>query len=385
MSRLAELLIEWEERLEAGESVTARDLCVNDPELLPALAERIERLQRFRAIDEPRDLPQMPASVGGYAVKQILGAGATGIVYMAKDRTLGRKVAIKVLSPKQTLMSGEDRRRLAERFKLEARVVAKLRHPAIVPIYEAELEHGEPYYVMEYLSGGSLQERLRAAPGQPAGTATEIALFMGQVAGAVEHAHASGVVHRDLKPGNILLDGAGQPKVTDFGLVKLIDETLCHDDSSALGPEHRMFVDEPNLTHLGRQPGTPAYMAPEQFDPTFALIGPPTDIWALGVVLYEMLTGHRPFAGEMRDELRQRVCRDPVVAPSAAGVQVHATLERLTLQCLDRDPFRRPTARALVDAFERYLNPGPVRRLANAALGLWNPVRGVLGRRHSAE
>ena len=139
MARLAELLLEWEERREAGEPVTAQELCAHEPELLDALQERIGQLERFQELDDPAILPpRTPTTVGGYPVKRVLGAGATGIVYLAKDRTLGRKVAVKVLSPRLGFSTPDERRRLAERFKREARLVAKLSHPAIVPIYEAE-------------------------------------------------------------------------------------------------------------------------------------------------------------------------------------------------------------------------------------------------------
>ncbi len=185
--------------------------------------------------------------------------------------------------------------------------------------------------------------------------------------GAVGHAHASGILHRDLKPGNILLDGAGRPRVTDFGLAKLVDETLWHEDSSA-SASAGMLPPDASLTQFGRQPGTPAYMAPEQFDGRLGLVGLPTDIWAVGVILYEMLTGRRPFRGEGRAELQRQICALPFAPPTAVEPQVDKSLERLTLRCLAREPVRRPTAADLTHALGRYLQPGPLRRIAGAAL-----------------
>jgi serine/threonine-protein kinase len=382
MSRLAELLLDWEERWEAGAAVTPEELCAREPELLDALRRAIGQLQRFRGIDEVAGAdPQTPAHIGNYTVRRVLGAGATGVVYLAKDRALKRKVAIKVLSARLGLFTAADRERLAARFTREARTVAKLTHPAIVPIYEAALDGDEPYFVMEYLPGGSLQDRIRAAAGRPLGSAAEVAAFMADVIDAVGHAHASGIVHRDLKPGNILLDGAGRPRVTDFGLAKLVDEALWHEDSSA-SADARALPGDLGLTQLGRQPGTPAYMAPEQFDGRLGLVGLPTDIWAIGVILYEVLTGRHPFRGEGRAELQRQICSHPMTPPSAIDPHVDRSLERLTLRCLTREPQRRPTANDVARAIAAYLHPGPMRRIAGAAMGLWH---GVTRRKASRE
>jgi serine/threonine-protein kinase len=380
MSRLAELLLDWEERWEAGAAVTPEALCVHEPELLEALRQAVAQLQRFRGIDEVAGPdPQTPAHIGNYTVRCVLGAGATGVVYLAKDRALKRKVAIKVLSARLGLFTAADRERLAARFTREARTVAKLTHPAIVPIYEAALDGDEPYFVMEYLPGGSLQDRIRAAAGQPLGSAADIAALMAEVIDAVGHAHALGIVHRDLKPGNILLDGAGRPRVTDFGLAKLVDEALWHEDSSA-SADGRALPGDLGLTQLGRQPGTPGYMAPEQFDGRLGLVGLPSDIWAIGVILYEVLSGRHPFRGEGRAELQRQICSLPLAPPSAIDPCVDRSLERLTLRCLTREPQRRPTAADLGRAVAAYLHPGPMRRIAGAAMGLWH---GLARRRQS--
>ncbi len=219
---------------------------------------------------------------------------------------------------------------------------------------------------------------------------------MDPIVQAICHAHANGVLHRDLKPGNILLQRKSavadcearltdfEPKVTDFGLAKLIDETLWqHEDSSAMSSDRRTLAAEPLLTQLGRQPGTPAYMAPEQFDGSVGLVGLPVDIWALGVIFYELLTGRRPFPAEHRAELLPQIGTS-FLPPRAHQPRIDAALERLTLRCLNRDPARRPTAVELAHDLARYRRPGPVRRLASAALGIWQPVWIVLARRGRA-
>jgi serine/threonine-protein kinase len=366
VSRLQELLLEWEERREAGQPVSAEDLCADCPDLLPELRRRIAQLEQFPTVEEAEGPPpEAPPAIGGYVVKRVLGTGATGIVYLAKDRALRRKVAIKVLSPHLGFVTAHERQRLARRFEREAQTLANLRHEAIVPVFEAELGRGEPYFVMEYQPGGSLQDRLREAAGKPAG-ATEAATFLLQVALAVCHAHANGVLHRDLKPGNILLDAQGRPKVSDFGLAKLLDDALlARDDSSALRPPSS--GEESTATQPGRQPGTPAYMAPEQFDGRFGPIGLPADMWALGAILYELLAGRRAFPGETRLTLYQQICNAPIVPLGAIQPGVDPALERVALHCLSRDPRRRPTAPELARALTRYLRPGPVQRLADAA------------------
>ncbi len=367
-SRLDELLLEWEERHEAGAPVSPEELCAGDARLLDELRRRVDLLRRFAEIQEPPPqaaTPPLPGQIGGYTIRRLLGAGASGVVYLAKDRALGRKVAVKVLSPRLGFLTADERRRLARRFEREAQALARLGHAAIVPVYEARLGEREPFFVMEYLPGGSLRDRA-AGPGDPAA----VAALMARVADAVRHAHARGIVHRDLKPGNILLDREGRPRVSDFGLAKLIDDALLDRDESSLSFDRPTWGDDPTLTHPGRQPGTPAYMAPEQFDPRHGPIGPPADVWALGAVLYELLTGRHPFAGDGRADLQLRICAEPVAVPATVLREADTALSRLALRCLDKDPARRPTAAELADALSRYRPPGPLRRLA-ARLWAW--------------
>jgi serine/threonine protein kinase len=401
MSRLAELLVEWEERLEAGQPISAEELCRNEPWLRDSLERQIAKLSIFQKIQEPDATPAAPpSSIGGHAVKRVLGAGSTGIVYLAKDRALRRKVAIKVLSPPVGFLTTEQRWRLAERFKREARTVARLRHEAIVPIFEADLDGAEPYFVMDYLAGGSLEDQLQKSGGKLLGTPAEVVAFMAPVVAAVGHAHAKGVLHRDLKPGNILLqrkselrllkpdsastepmDGSDPalevaladavpfcfadflPKVSDFGLAKLVDDALMQEDSSVLGSAPSALFDDGSLTQLGRQPGTPAFMAPEQFDIRLGPVGLPADVWAVGAIFYQLLTGRRPFTAQRRADLQRQICQEGFPSPHSLNAQVDSTLERLILRCMERDPARRPTAMELADELARYLQPSTLRRL----------------------
>ena len=373
IDRLEELLVEWEERQEAGTPISAEDLCGAQTELLSELHRRIALLQRFAQIEHPSAGPATtPATIGEYVVKCMLGAGATGIVYLAKDPSLRRKVAVKVLSPQLGFLTADERVRLARRFEREAQTLARLRHDSIVPVYEARLDGHPPYFVMEYEPGGSLRENAKH-PTDAAG----IAALMAQVADAVRHAHDKGILHRDLKPSNILLDEGGRPKVSDFGLAKLLDDAVSqHDDSSGSAFDRSWYSDDSAMTLPGRQPGTPAYMAPELFDPSL-FPGRAADVWALGAILYELVAGRRPFLGETRAQLQQQVSQDPPPSPDAIRPQADHVLSRWTMRCLNRDPEKRPSAGELADALARHRAAGPIRRFADAALGLcrslWRP------------
>jgi serine/threonine-protein kinase len=377
---LEELLLEWEDARESGRAVSPEELCAGAPELLDEVRRRVTLLEGFASLQEPAVAlpPAVPRNFGDYTIKRELGSGVSGVVYLAKDRALRRKVALKVLSPRLGFLTPQERRRLARRFEREAQTLARLRHEAIVPVLHARLQNDEPYFVMEYLPGGSLRDRLPWDPADAAGAAA----FLARVADAVRYAHGLGVVHRDLKPANILLDEHGRPCVSDFGLAKLLDEAFPpRDDSSLLFVEHPDLADDAGLTQPGRQPGTPAYMAPEQFDPFRGPVGVAADVWALGAILYEVTGGQRPFPGETRSELHRQVCEDSPAPPRALNPRIPASLERLTLRCLDKDPARRPTAAQLTEALARYRRSGPVGRFGAAALEWWRPVWGLFARR----
>jgi WD40 repeat protein/tRNA A-37 threonylcarbamoyl transferase component Bud32 len=291
----------------------------------PAFGDRIP-------LPTPTALPSLP----GYEVLGELGRGGMGVVYKARHVKLDRIVALKMIVS-GAMASPEERRRFLE----EARMVARLRHPGIVQVFDVGEAHGRPFFAMEFVEGGNLAHRLNGAS-QPPG---DSAAVVEQLALAMQHAHEKGVVHRDLKPANVLRTRDGQPKVTDFGLAKAYQS----DDSR---------------TESGAVVGTPGYMAPEQAlgKSRTRPFGPAVDVYGLGAVLYECLTGRPPFLGEtVLDALRQ-VLSSPPLPPSRLRPGLPRDLETICLKCLEKEPWRRyPTARELGDDLRRYLNHEPVR------------------------
>jgi WD40 repeat protein len=256
-----------------------------------------------------------------------------GLVYKARHLRLNRFVALKMLIT--GAYAGPHER---ARFQREAEAVASLQHAHIVQIHDVGDHEGWPYFTMELVEGGSLAQALAGTP-QPA---RQAAALVAAVAEAMQAAHQSGIMHRDLKPANILLTADGAPKVADFGLA-------------------RHFDVEPGLTLSGAQIGTPSYMSPEQVIGKASTIGPAVDIYALGVLLYEMLTGRPPFRGETASETEQQVLHHEPLSPSRLNPKVPRDVETICLKCLEKDPKRRyPTAGALAADRGRYLNVEPI-------------------------
>src|SRR5262245_31239745 len=240
-----------------------------------------------------------------------IGEGGAAIVYRARDLRLERVVALKVL--REAFGGDSDFQR---RFQREARMAASLNHPNIVDVYDFG-QTGPTYYIaMEYLEGGNLKDRIRQGGRLPPGQARDVAQ---QVLSALAAAHARGLVHRDVKPQNVLLDGAGIAKLTDFGI--------------AHGP------DAAELTQVGMTLGTAAYIAPEQA--TGGLVGPATDIYGVGILLYEMLSGRPPFEGGTPFEVAYRQVNEPVPRPSSLAPGVPPDLEAIVLKALQKDPLGR--------------------------------------------
>jgi serine/threonine protein kinase/lipoprotein NlpI len=270
----------------------------------------------------------------GYDLLAELGRGGMGVVFKARQRGLNRLVALKVIR--------EGRHAHPEhlaRFRIEAEAVARLRHPNILQIYEiGEWDEG-PFVALELLEGGSLADRINGTP-QPARSAAELLVTLAR---AVDAAHRAGIIHRDLKPSNVLFDSDGQPKVADFGLAK------------------RMEVEQGD-TQTGQVMGTPSYMAPEQALGQLDRIGPATDVYALGAILYELLTGRPPFKAPSALETIAQVTHDEPVPPSRLQSRVPRDLETICLKCLAKEPPKRyAAAQELADDLARYLNGEPIR------------------------
>jgi serine/threonine-protein kinase len=290
------------------------------------------------------DLPY----VDGYEVLDELGRGGMGVVYRARDIALGRIVALKMLRT-GVLPSPQE----VQRFYREAQAAAQLNHRHLVPVYGVR-QHGDlHYFSMAFVSGGTLaahKDRFR----DPKAAATLIE----KVARAVHHAHCHHILHRDLKPSNVLLDEQGEPLVSDFGLAKMLDSKL-------------------ELTQPGDMVGTPLYMAPEQATGHSDRATPASDIWAVGVILYELLTGQRPFGGNSREDvLRDIQTTDP---PRLRSVQADlpTDLETICLKCLEKDPARRyASAEALADDLARWQAGEPIHaRPAPWPRRAWRKVR----------
>jgi serine/threonine-protein kinase len=296
-------------------------------------------VEGFEPAGAPGAMEGSLLAIPGYTVTEELARGGMGIVYRARQHAPSRVVALKMLLPFSGASTG-----LRERFQQEARTLSELDHPAILPIYETG-EHGHlPWFSMKLATGGSLAERISSF----AGCWKEIAGLMIRVAEAVQYAHDHGVLHRDLKPGNLLFDGDGRGFVADFGLAKLI----------------RPGID---LTQSHRAMGTPHYLAPEVAATHAGRATTASDVYSLGAILFELLTGRPPFEAEGIPALLRRIVEQdpafPASVPTAKGNEapVPRDLEVVTLKCLAKDPAcRYPSPRELAEELRRYLAGEPI-------------------------
>jgi len=297
----------------------------------------------------PSPSSDLPRDFGPYELIREIGRGGMGVVYEARQKGLDRSVAIKMILASH--LAAPD---LVHRFQAEAKAAARLRHSHIVPIHDVGQLHGQDYFSMEYIDGESLAQRIAKGPLEPL-TAVRI---VATVARAVEHLHHQGIIHRDLKPSNILLDSEEQPYVTDFGLAKV-------------------FAPGSDMTATGIIAGTPSYMAPEQASGRRAEIGPATDVYSLGAVLYELLTGQPPFRGETPlDTLMDVLSGDPVF-PRTLNPHIPRGLELICLKCLKKTPQDRyASAAALADDLERFARGEALEvRPPTAAQRFWSWTR----------
>ena len=277
---------------------------------------------------------EMLGELGDYELVEEVGRGGQGVVFRARQKSLNRTVALKVISLGQWASKAH-----LKRFRREAEAAASLDHPSIVPIYEVGEREGACYFSMKFVEGGQLDEVVKRAPM----SIRQAAELIAKVARTVHYAHEHGILHRDIKPGNILLDAKGEPLLTDFGLVRLVEA-------------------ESTITRTREALGTPSYMAPEQAAGEQRKLSNATDVYGLGAVLYQLLTDHPPFAGGTTYETIKLLLDTEPRQPRLLNPKIDRDLSTICLKCLEKDPQRRyPSALALAEDLERWLKHEPIR------------------------
>ncbi|MFO0879312.1 MAG: protein kinase [Gemmataceae bacterium] len=296
----------------------------------------------------PATVPRS-TTISGYEILGTLGRGGMGVVYKARQVGLNRIVALKMVLSGSHATPEE-----LARFRTEAEAVARLQHPGIVQIHEIGEREGRPYISLEFCEGGSLQQKLDGSPFTPVAAAG----LVEALARAVEFAHTRGIIHRDLKPANILLTAEGAPKVTDFGLAKLVESDSGHTSTHAIL-------------------GTPMYMAPEQAQGHTRDVGPLADVYSLGAILYDLLTGRPPFRGTTALDTLQMVQLVEPIPPSRLQPTIPRDLQTICLKCLEKDPARRyGSAAALAADLRAYLDHRPISARPGGTLDrTWKWVR----------
>lgn len=287
--------------------------------------------------DDPDTFPGSPADergrFGKFELFEELGRGGMGVVYRARQTDLGRVVAIKMILSNRLATSDDVRR-----FETEARTAAGVRHANIVGIHEVGEFHGQPFFTMEYVGGPSLERLVADGPLPP----EEAARVVARLARAVEHLHEHGIVHRDLKPSNVLLDENREPRLTDFGLAKV-------------------FQSDDTNTRTGTIVGTASYMAPEQAAGRVHDISPRTDVYGLGAILYELLTGQPPFREKHALDTLVQVLEGEPTLPRRINAGVPRDLERICRKCLEKNPDERyASAAEVAEDLERWLRNEPI-------------------------
>ncbi len=277
--------------------------------------------------------------LGDYQLLAEIGYGGMGVVFKAQQKSLNRTVALKLL-----LLGPHASAESIKRFRVEAVAAAALQHPNIVAIHEVGFCEGQHFIAMDYVEGRSLSAVIASTPLAP----RRAARCLKTIAEAIHYAHEHGILHRDLKPANVLIDGSDEPRITDFGLAKRLDD-------SQRSPVHTQ------LTLSGQMLGSPNYLSPEQAAGKRALVRQRSDVYALGAILYEALTGRPPCTGEGMLQTLQQVLKSDPVSPRLLNPKVPSDLEQICLKCLEKEPGRRyATAQLLADDLERFLNGVPV-------------------------
>src|SRR5262249_24699756 len=333
-------------------SRVGRSLCLNC--LLSAgLGANGDNTQAEETLDDLLsriDGPDTDWHLGNYQILEEIGRGGMGVIYRARQRHSRRVVALK-----RILSCHADSRETLMRFRREAQAAANLDHPNILPIFEVgESEEGLPFFSMKFAGGGSL---LEAAPTLLRDPRRAVEL-MAKVARAVQYAHAQGILHRDLKPGNILLDGGGEPLVSDFGLAKWLEPTN-------------------DLTRTPSIFGTPGYIAPEQVNGSNGNLAPAADICSLGAVLFHVLTGRPPFTGEHALKVIQQASEKPAPKLRSVAPALDRDLETICAKCLEHEPQARyRSAGELAEDLERWLHGHSiVARPVSPPVRLWRWLR----------
>ncbi len=343
--RLASYLSALTDRMQRGELTTLKEACDSQPEFADDLRQLWGTVMVTDAIGVANSDAsngesngslhlKLPMRVEDFDLLEEIGRGGMGVVFRARQISLGREVAVKMIL-RERVASTEERKR----FFVEAESTARLSHPNIVPVYEVGELDGRPFFSMEFVRGQTLMQRISRSP-IPQRRAVQL---MAPLCRAIAYAHSQGIIHRDIKPSNILLDAKGQPKLTDFGLAKLTSG------------------DQEQLTRTGAILGTPTYMSPEQATGQEQQIGPASDIYSIGSVLYHALTGRPPLVANSPIELAMKIIEQDPPAPRLLEPRIDRDLEMIVIRCLQKPPdLRYKSADDLADDLEAFLRDEPV-------------------------
>src|SRR6266498_2849470 len=310
--------------------------CVLETGLGPLVDEAVVGIDSpaFAKTDDSPHPASVLGELGDYELLEEIGRGGQGVVYRARQKSLNRTVALKVIGLGQWATQAH-----LKRFRREAEAAASLDHPCIVPIYDVGEREGSCYFSMKFIDGGQLDEVAQRTPISIRNAAELIA----KLARTIHYAHGHGILHRDIKPGNILLDVKGEPHLTDFGLARLLET-------------------KSTVTHTMEVLGTPSYMAPEQAVGNNARVSRATDVYGLGAVFYQLLTGHPPFVGGTTYETVRLVLDTEPRQPRLWNPKIDRDLATICLKCLAKDPQRRySSALALAEDLEHWLKHEPIR------------------------